>query len=234
MTTLQERARALGLAGLVSRWDEIADADRLADLINREEQERAQRSLKRRRAAARIPAFTPLADFDWSWPRAIDAEAVSRLMSLDFIDQRTNGVLIGGQGIGKTMIAATIAHQALVHGHTVRFANAPDLLARLAGLDSRQLLLHHLTLIARPRLLVLDEIGYLTLDRHQSDLLYAIITRRDQRRSTLLTTSLGFAQWDHIFPSTSAIAGTVDRLVHNATIITIDGDSFRLGHTGGR
>ena len=151
MTTLRERARALGLVSLISRWDEVADADWLADLIDREEQERAQRRLRRRRAVAHIPAFTPLADFNWSWPRAIDAEAVRRLMTLDFIDERTNGVLIGGQGTGKTMIAANIAHQPLVHGHTVRFANAPDLLARLAGLDSRQLLLHHLTLIARPR-----------------------------------------------------------------------------------
>ena len=234
MTTLKERARALRLHGLIARWDEIAEADWLADLIDREEQERSARSLERRRAAAHIPAFTPLADFNWSWPRAIDAEAVTRLMALDFINERTNAVLIGGQGTGKTMIAANIAHQALVCGHTVRFANAPHLLARLASLDSRQLLLHHLTLIARPSLLVLDEIGYLTLDRHQGDLLYAIITRRYQRRSTLLTTSLGFAQWDHIFPSTSSIAGTVDRLVHNATIITIDGDSFRLGRKGGR
>ena len=234
MTTLKDRARALGLHGLISRWDEIADEDWLADLIAREELERSTRSFERRRAAAHIPAFSPLADFDWAWPRAIDAEAVTSLMTLDFIDERANAVLIGGQGTGKTMIAANIAHQALVHGHTVYFANAPDLLARLANLDSRQRLLHHLTLLARPRLLVLDEIGYLTLDRKQGDLLYAIVSRRYQRRSTMLATSLGFAQWDHIFPSTSSIAGTVDRLVHKATIVTIDGDSFRLGQKGGR
>ena len=110
----------------------------------------------------------------------------------------------------------------------------PNCSPELASLDSRQLLLHHLTLIARPSLLVLDEIGYLTLDRHQGDLLYAIITRRYLRRSTLLTTSLRFAKWDHRFDFTSSIAGTVVRLVHNATIVTIDADSFRLGRKGGR
>ncbi|MDE0031427.1 MAG: IS21-like element helper ATPase IstB [Deltaproteobacteria bacterium] len=232
MTALKARAGALGLHGLLARWGEIAEADWLEDLITHEERERRARSFERRRAAARLPAFTPLADFDWTWPRHIDREAVRTLMTLEFISRADNAVLVGGQGTGKTMIAANIAHQALLRGHTVRFETAPGLLADLAALDSRQALLHRLTVLARPRLLILDEIGYVHLDSRLADILYTIIARRYRRRSTLVTTSLGFGQWDRVFPSAAGIAAAVDRLTHKATVITIDGDSWRLRHSG--
>ncbi len=228
MTTLKERARALRLHGLVERWDDVAQAGWLADLICGEEEARSVRSFERRRAHARLAPFTPLADFDWTWPRAIDRERVEALMRLAFIDEAKNAVIVGGQGTGKTMIAANIAHEALVMGHTVRFEKACDLLDNLAAISDRNALLKRLAMLARPRLLVLDDIGYVTLESRHADLLYAIITRRYQRRSIIVTTSLGFAQWDRVFPSASGIAGTVDRLVHNATVITIDSDSWRL------
>lgn len=232
MITLKDRARALGLHGLLARWGEVAEADWLEDLITNEEHERRARSFERRRAAARLPAFSPLADFDWTWPRDIDREAIGELMTLAFINRADNAVLVGGQGTGKTMIAANIAHQALLRGHTVRFEAAPSLLADLAALDSRQALLHRLTVLARPRLLVLDEIGYVRLDSRLADILYTIIARRYRRRSTLVTTSLGFAQWDRVFPGAAGIAAAVDRLTHKATIVAIDSDSWRLRHSG--
>ena len=228
MNTLKERARALRLHGLIERWDDVAQASWLGDLISGEEQARSFRSFERRRKGARLPPFKPLADFDWTWPRSISRTCVEALMRLDFIEEANNAVIVGGQGTGKTMIAANVVHQALVKGSTVRFEKAPDLLENLAAISVHNELLKRLTMLARPRLLVLDEIGYVTLKNRHADLLYAIISRRYQRRSTVVTTSLGFAQWDRVFPSTSGIAGTVDRLVHNATIITIDSDSWRL------
>ena len=226
--TLRDRAVALRLHGLLDRWDDIAGADWLEDLISGEEQARAGRSFERRSRAARLPPFKPLADFDWTWPHAIRRDAVNALMRLDFITTATNGVLVGGQGTGKTMIAANIGHQALVKGHTVRFEKAAEILETLAAITTRTELLRRITMLCRPQLLILDEIGYTTFDRQHADILYTLIAKRYQKRSTLITTTLAFAQWDQVFPSASAIAGTVDRLVHDATIITIDSDSWRL------
>ena len=237
--TLKDRAAALRLHGLLDRWDDITGADRagadrtgadwLEDMIAREEQARGRRSFERRSRGARLPAFRPLADFDWTWPRAIDRAAVERLMRLDFIAEANNAVLVGGQGTGKTMIAVNIAHQALVAGHTVRFEKADEMLPTLAAIPTRAELMRRITALCRPRLLVLDRIGYVTLNSRHADILFTIVARRYQKRSTLITTTLAFGQWDRVFPGAAAIAGTVDRLVHNATIITIDGESWRLG-----
>ena len=191
---------------------------------------RRTRSYERRRAEARLPAFKLLADFDWTWPRAISRSRVDELMSLAFIERKDNAVLVGGPGTGKTMIAANVAHQALLHGHTVRVEQATELLDSLAQITSRGELRRRLGILARPRLLVLDEIGYVTLESRHADILYAIVSRRYRHRSTLVTTSLGFAQWDRVFSSASSVAGTVDRLVHNAVVITIDSKSWRISH----
>ncbi len=158
---------------------------------------------------------------------------VEALMGLAFVERADNAVLVGGQGTGKTMIATNVAHQALLHGHTVRFEKAPDLLESLADIADRSELRRRLTVLARPRLLVLDEIGYVTLEGRHADILYAIVSRRCQRRSTMVTTTLGFAQRDRIFPSASGIAGTVDRLMHDATLIAIDSDSWRTRREAG-
>ncbi len=118
-------------------------------------------------------------------------------------------------------------------GHTVRFEKAPELLDKLVEISSRSELRRRLGILARPRLLVLDEIGYVTLKSTTADLLYALVSRCYQRRSTLVTTTLVFAQWDRVFPSAAGIAGTVDRLMHAAALITIDGDSWRTRREAG-
>lgn len=233
MSDLRERARALGLHGLVERWDEVAGTGWIEEVVAGEERARTARSHERRRAEARLPAFKPLADFDWTWPRDISRTGVEALTGLGFVERADNAVLVGGQGTGKTMIAANVAHQALLHGHTVRIEKAPELLETLAGIADRGELRRRLTVLARPRLLVLDEIGYVKLEGRHADILHAIVSRRYQRRSTMVTTSLGFAQWDRVFPSASGIAGTVDRLMHDAALISIDGDSWRLRREAG-
>ncbi len=233
MSDLRKRAAALGLRGLLERWEEVGSAGWVEELIVSEERARHTRSYDRRRAGARLPAFKPLADFDWTWPRDLSRDRVEALMSLAFIERADNAVLVGGQGTGKTMIAANVAHQALLHGHTVRFEKTPELLDKLVEISSRSELRRRLGILARPRLLVLDEIGYVTLKSPAADLLYALVSRRYQRRSTLVTTTLAFAQWDRVFPSAAGIAGTVDRLMHDAALITIDGDSWRTRREAG-
>ena len=191
------------------------------------------RSHHRRRASARLPAFTPLAGFDWTWPRDISRAGGGALMGLAFVQRAGNAVLVGGQGSGKTMIAANVAHEALLHGHTVRSGNAPEPLERLAGIEAVTEPQRRLKVLARPQLLVLDGIGYVKPGRRHADILHPIVSRRYRHRSTVVTTSLAFAQRDHVFPSASGIAGTAGRLMHGAALITIDSESWRLRRDGG-
>ena len=225
--TLKNRALALGLHGLVSHWGDIGETGWLPTLIAWEEEERRSRSLKRRLGTARIGRFKPLADFDWDWPRRCDRMAVEDLMSLDFLDEGANVVLIGPNGVGKSTIAANIAHRAVLEGHTVRFATAASLLGELAAIDSDTLLQRKLRFYARQHLLVIDEVGYLSYSNRHADLLFNIVSSRSQQRSTIITTNRPFAEWSEAFPNAACLVALVDRLVHNAEILAIDGDSYR-------
>ena len=225
--TLIDRARDLGLHGLLAHWDEIGEPDWLARLIAWEEDERRARSLRRRLGAARIGRFKPLADFDWEWPRRCDRMAVEDLMTLGFLDEAANVVLVGPNGVGKSTVAANIAHRAVLAGHTVRFATAASMLGELAAIDSDTLLQRKLRFYARQHLLVIDEVGYLSYSNRHADLLFNIVSSRSQQRSTIITTNRPFAEWGEAFPNASCVVALVDRLVHNAEIVAIDGDSYR-------
>ena len=225
--SLMGRARALGLHGLIAHWDEVAECDWLSTLIAWEEEEKRARSLKRRLADARLGEFKPLADFNWDWPRRCDRMAIEDLMSLEFLKEHANVVLVGPNGVGKSTIAANIAHRAVLEGHTVRFATAASMLGELAAIDSDTLLQRKLRLYARQHLLVIDEVGYLSYSNRHADLLFNIVSSRSQQRSTIITTNRPFAEWGEAFPNAACLVALVDRLVHNAEIIAIDGDSYR-------
>ena len=225
--TLKERARALRLYGLVAHWDDIGETGWLPTLIAWEEEERRSRSLKRRLTDARIARFKPLADFDWDWPRRCDRMAIEDLMSLEFLRDAANVVLVGPNGVGKSAIAANLAHRAIIEGHTVRFTTAGDMLGEFAALDSDSMLQRKLRFYARQQPLVIDEVGYLSYSNRHADLLFNIVSNRSQQRSTIVTTNRPFAEWSEAFPNAACVVALVDRLVHNAEIIAIDGDSYR-------
>jgi DNA replication protein DnaC len=226
--SLMERAKALKLYGLLAHWDEVRDADWLEPLIRWEEEERARRGLQRRLSAARLGRFKPLADFDWKWPKQCDRQAVEELMGLSFLEEAANAVLVGPNGVGKSTIARNIAHQAVLAGHSVLFTNAAAMLNELAAQDGDNALRRRLALYARPRLLVIDEIGYLSYSNRHADLLFEIVSRRYEEKSTLVTTNKPFAEWNQVFPNASCVVSLVDRLVHHAEIIPIEGESYRL------
>ena len=225
--TLKERARALGLHGLIAHWGEVAEYDWVAALVAWEEDERRSRGLKRRLSDARLGQFKPLADFDWSWPRRCDRMAIEDLMGLDFLEEAANVVLIGPNGVGKSTIAANIAHRAILEGHTCRFATAASMLGELAAIDSDTLLQRKLRFYARQHLLVIDEVGYLSYSNRHADLLFHIVSSRSRQHSTIITTNRPFAEWSEAFPNAACLVALVDRLVHNAEIVAIDGDSWR-------
>ena len=225
---LRERAIALHLNGVLAHWSEAVASEWLPKLLGWEEDERTRRSLERRLKEARIGRFKPLADFDWAWPARCDRGAIEGLMELEFITEAANVVMVGPNGVGKSTLAKNIAHQALIRGHTVRFTTAGELLGDLAALDSDAALRRRLRHYASPDLLVIDEIGYLSYSNRHADLLFELVSRRYESKSTLVTTNKAFSSWSEVFPNASCVVSLIDRLVHHSEVVAIEGESYRL------
>jgi DNA replication protein DnaC len=224
---LYRRARQLGLYGLLSDWQAVADAPWLEELLGREETGRQQRSLERRLIASKIGRFKPMADFDYRWPKKIDRFQIDDLFSLTWLNDATNVILIGPNGVGKTMIAQNLLHQAVVRGATALFLTASELLNDLAAQDAPSSLQRRLRRYSSPTVLALDELGYLSYDNRHADLLFEIVTRRYGKKPTVITTNKAFADWNEVFPNATSVVTLVDRLVHHAEIVQLDGDSYR-------
>ena len=226
---LRARLRQLGLYGLLARADDIASKPWVAELLNIEEEERQRRSLDRRLRHARIGAFKSIADFDWTWPRKIERQGIEELFGLGFLDDGINAILVGPNGVGKSMLLRNLAHHALVQGNTVRVTSASDMLADLAAQESSAALGRRLRRYTMPRLLCIDEVGYLSYSNRYADLLFEVVTRRyDLQKSIVLSTNKAFAEWSEVFPHAACTVTLVDRLVHRSEILEIEGDSYRL------
>jgi DNA replication protein DnaC len=226
---LKSRVRQLGLHGLLAHWAEVSDEPWVAALCAYEEQERQRRSRERRLRYARIGAFKSMTDFDWSWPKKIDKEAVLDWLSLGFVEEGVNAITLGPNGVGKTMLMRNIAHQAVLRGHTVRFTTASDMLSDLAAQESSAALKRRLRRYCHPRLLCIDEVGYLSYDSRYADLFFEVVTRRyEASRSIVLSTNKPFSEWSQVFPNAACVVTLVDRLLHRSELLAIDGDSYRL------
>lgn len=227
MTDLLLRAKALKLHGIIEHWDDIAAAPWVKELISWEEATRSQRSLERRLKEARLGVFKTIAQFDWSWPTC-NRDLIEEVLRLNFIKEIANVILCGPNGVGKTMIARNVAHQAIMSGHSVLFTTAGQMLSDLISQDGDIALRRRIKFYAQPKLLCIDEIGYLSYSNRHADLLFEIISRRYETKSTLVTTNKPFSEWKEIFPNVSCVVSLIDRLVHKSEIISIEGQSYRL------
>lgn len=237
MNDLKDRLHALGLItasaaldDLVAlatkkRWGPIEILEHVTDI---EEKDRARRGLERRLSRSRLEKFKPMADFDWNWPSAIDRPLVESLLGLDFIEGARNVVLVAPGGLGKTMIAQNLAHRAVLSGRSVLFLSAAQLLLDLGAQESARALDRRLRYYAKIGLLVIDELGFLAFDNRNADLIFQVVSRRYQKKSLVLMTNLAFADWHTVFPSATCATALVERVVHHADIVKIEGDSYRL------
>ena len=189
--------------------------------------ERSRRSLERRLRLSGIKRFKPMADFDWTWPARIERDIIERALTLDFIPEARNLILIGRNGLGKTMIAQNICHAAVLAGYSVLFRSAAALLEDLhrQNPDGRRF---KLRTFANVGLLCIDEVGYLSFDDKAADLLYEVINRRYERKPVILTTNRPFKEWNEVFPNATCIVTMLDRLLHHADVTVVEGNSYRV------
>jgi DNA replication protein DnaC len=199
----------------------------LEQLVQAEIAERSRRSLERRLRLSGLKRFKPMADFEWSWPTKIEREVIDRALTLDFVPEARNVILIGANGLGKTMIAQNICHAAVLAGYSVLFRSAAALLEELQrqtpeGRRSK------LRTYANVGVLFIDEVGYLSFDDKAADLLYEVVNRRYERKPVILTTNRPFKEWNEVFPNATCIITLLDRLLHHADVTVIEGDSYRV------
>lgn len=237
MGDLAQRLRTLGLRATGDQLDDLialatkerwSPAQLLEHVADLDEQDRVKRSLDRRFTDSHLGRFKPMAEFDWAWPTKIDRELVDRALDLGFLADARNVVLAAPQGLGKSMIAQNLAHQAVLKGHSVLFVTAAQLLLDLGSQESSRSLDRRLKHYAKVSLLVLDELGYLAFDNRNADLLFQVVSRRYEKKSLVLTTNLAFSDWPTVFPNATCVTALIDRVIHHADIIAIEGESYRL------
>lgn len=239
---LHEQLKYLQLPFIKGQYSELAaeaarlnwdHQDYLRRLIEGEYLQRQQRSIQRRVKAAHFPVIKTLEQFLWHWPKKINRLQVQNLFRLEFISQKANVILLGTTGIGKTHLATALGYAACLEGHSVLFADAIGVINDLSAAQQAGNLKRAMKQYLLPRVLVLDELGYLAVNQHGADLLFQVISRRYERGSIILTSNKPFKEWPSIFANDSTITSAVlDRLLHHAEVVLIQGRSYRMKDQG--
>jgi len=209
-----------------SQW---SHADFLARLVEGEAALRQDRARVRRVRQARFPVLKTLDAFDFTWPDKINRPQVQNLFRLKFIQDKANGILVGGVGLGKSHLAIALGYAACEAGFRVRFTTAIDIVNTLSAADQAGRLVQEMKKYTRPDLLVCDELGYLPIDHRGADLLFQIISQRYERGAIVLTTNKVFKHWPSIFNNDSTLTSAIlDRLLHHAETVVLEGKSYRM------
>jgi DNA replication protein DnaC len=226
LSYLHEQYAALAAEAAQKHWTHV---DYLARLIDGESQTRHQRAVQRRIVAARFPTIKLLEDFQWSWPKKINRAQIQNLFRLAFVPDKVNVIFVGGVGIGKTHLASALGHAACLAGHSVRFTTAVDIINTLTAAQINHRLKTELKKLISPSVLVIDEVGYLPIDKTGADLLFQVISQRYEQGSIVLTTNQPYKSWPKLFNNDATLTSAVlDRLLHHAETIVLEGKSYRM------
>jgi len=235
---LRRQLQLLKLSFILEHFEELArqagseqwsHVEFLARLIEGEATLHQDRARQRRIQQARFPVLKTFEPFDFTWPTKINRLAVQNLFRLKFIEEKANVILIGGVGLGKTHLAIALGWAACQAGPRVRFATAIDIINGLSAAQNAGRLVKELKEYTRPELLIVDELGYLPIDKRGADLLFQIISQRYERGSIVLTTNKVYKHWPSIFNNDSTLTSAIlDRVLHHAETIVIEGKSYRM------
>jgi DNA replication protein DnaC len=207
-------------------WTHVDYLEKLAD---GEAALRRDRSIARRIRLARFPVIKTLDEFNWSWPQKINRLQVQNLFRLKFIENKSNVILLGGVGLGKTHLASALGYAACLKGKTVLFVTAIDVINTLAAAQAAGRMKQELKKYVRPALIVLDELGFLPIDKAGADLLFQVISLRYEQGATVITSNRAYKNWPEIFNNDSTLTSAIlDRLLHHAETVVIEGKSYRM------
>jgi DNA replication protein DnaC len=226
LTSILEHFEELAAKAAAEQWSHV---DFLARLVEGEAVLHQDRARQRRIRQAHFPVLKTLEQFDFTWPTKINRLAVQNLFRLKFIEDQANAILIGGVGLGKTHLAIALGWAACQAGPRVRFATAVDIINTLSAAQKAGRLAQELKQYIRPELLIIDELGYLPIDKHGADLLFQIVSQRYERGSIVLTTNKAYKHWPSIFQNDSTLTSAIlDRVLHHAETIVLEGKSYRM------
>jgi len=216
--------------GQMAAKRELGYLDFLEQALKDEAMARAERMRRMLTRVAGFPAIKTLDEFDFEFALGVPKALVLELGSLAFVERAENVVLLGPSGVGKTHLAVALGYRATQAGLRTRFITAADLLMQLTTAMRRNQLEDTIKRITKPyRLLIIDEMGYLPMDREQANLLFQVVAKRYETGSLILTSNLPFGQWDQTFADDATLtAALLDRLLHHAHVVPISGDSYRL------
>lgn len=223
---IRENYESIAKTAARKQWDHI---QYLSELVKQESNLRRDRSIQRRIKMAKFPVIKTMDQFDWSWPKKINQAQVKNLFRLKCIEEKSNIIFIGSVGVGKTHIATALGYQACLKNNTVLFTSAIDAVNNLIAAQHAGQLKQELKKYLKPSLLIMDELGYLPIDKNGADLLFQIISERYERGSIIITTNRVFKEWPEIFNNDSTLTSALlDRLLHHTEAVLIEGDSHRM------
>ena len=209
--------------------EQLGHVEYLARLIEGEAAKRLDRATQRRIRLAHFPVIKTVDQFSWTWPKKINRLQVQNLFRLSFIKAKANVIFLGGVGLGKSHLATSLGYAACLKGHNVLFTTAVDVINSLAGAQKAGRLQAELKKYLKPNVLILDELGYLPIDKVGADLLFQVISHRYEKGAMIITSNRAFKQWPEIFNNDSTLTSAIlDRLLHHAETILIEGTSYRM------
>lgn len=224
---LESQAVVLSQQAANDEWDYLQFLEKM---LQAESQSRHQRKQAMFTRMAGFPSIKTLDDFDFSFASGVPKKAVNELATLAFIERKENVVLLGPSGVGKTHIASALGYKAAQSGIKTRFISASDLILQLTTAQRQEKYKQVMQRsVLAPKLLIIDEIGYLPFTAQESKVLFDVIAKRYEKGSIILTSNLPFGQWGQIFANDTALTSAMlDRILHHSQILQIKGDSYRI------